>query len=155
MQPEGWINGAPSPEIEPGKRLVVLDIWSHWCPACRVTAPGLVRLQKKFGDQVSFVSLTNVDQKQVEMFADQSQIKWSCGYGASLESLSQFGAYTSKWMTETYNPGYEVQPTIYVVDADGRILWHDNQARPLHLKLPEEVVQDLESELERLLAVES
>src|SRR5262245_21864317 len=57
MEPKGWINGVPGSEIEPGKRLMVLDIWAQWCPACRETAPALVRLQKKFGDQVSFVSL--------------------------------------------------------------------------------------------------
>lgn len=155
MEPEGWVNGSPASEIASGKRLIVLDIWAHWCPACRETAPALVELQKKFGDRVSFVSLTNVGQGQVESFADQAEIPWSCGYGASLESLAQFGVYSSQRMTANYNPGYEVLPTIYVIGADGRVLWHDNQARPLHRKLALDIVQDLENELTRLLAVES
>jgi thiol-disulfide isomerase/thioredoxin len=153
MQAAGWLHGEPQPPGQPGPRLVVLDIWSHWCNACRETAPGLVRLHKKFANQqVTFVSLTNVDRQQVEAFADHARIPWSCGYGASLQSLSQFGAYSTERIIGDFNPGYEVMPTIYLIGADGRILWHDNQSRPRHLMSTEAMLQDLERQIEQLLA---
>jgi thiol-disulfide isomerase/thioredoxin len=155
MEAEGWIQGTPQQPGEPGPRLVVLDIWSHWCMACRETAPGLVRLQQKFADrQVAFVSLTNVDRQQVENFATHANIPWPCGYGASLESLSRYGAYCPTRMSKMYNPGYEVQPTLYVIGADGKILWHDDQARPRHLKRSDALLQDLEATISQLLAAE-
>jgi thiol-disulfide isomerase/thioredoxin len=156
MEAAGWIHGAPQQPGQSRPRLVVLDIWSHWCNACRQTAPGLVRLHEKFAQRdVSFVSLTNVDRQQVESFASHAQIPWSCGYGASLESLSQFGAYSTERFVGNFNPGHEVMPTIYVIGADGRILWHDEQSRPRHLKDTETLLRDLEAEIERLLAIES
>lgn len=156
MEAGGWINGAPSPLDQAKPRLVVLDIWSHWCMACRQTAPGLVRLQRKFANQqVSFVSLTNVDRQQVEQFASQANISWPCGYGASLKSLSSFGAYNPDRFLKNAPPGYEVTPTLYVIGADGRVLWHDEQGRPRHLKDSNTIVQELEAEIERLLTLES
>lgn len=155
LEAEGWINGAPNHLGQVGPRLVVLDIWSHWCMACRQTAPGLVRLQKKFAKEgVSFVSLTNVDRGQVEMFASQAKISWPCGYGASLKSLSGFGAYDPDRFLAGSVAGYEVTPTLYVIAADGRVLWHDGQARPRHEKQTDTILQELEAEIERLLAVE-
>lgn len=153
LQAAGWLHGEPQSTGKPLPRLVVLDIWSHWCNACRETAPGLVRLHKKFANQqVTFVSLTNVDRQQVEAFADHAQIPWSCGYGASLQSLSQFGAYSTERIIGDFNPGYEVMPTIYLIGADGRVLWHDNQSRPRHLMSTEAMLQDLERQIEQLLA---
>jgi len=154
MQAAGWLNGDPQQPGEEGSPLIVLDIWSHWCPVCRQTAPGLVRLQEKFADQpVAFVSLTDVSEYQVQSFVDEFDISWPCGYGAGLKGISRFGAYNPARAPGNYNLGYEVTPTLYVIGPDGRVLWHDAQARPQHTKNSDALIRELEAELERLLSV--
>jgi hypothetical protein len=44
-----------------------------------------------------------------------------------------------------------VVPTIYLADGEGHVLWHDRQARPLHLKASDDIVRELEAEIERAL----
>lgn len=39
-------------------RVVVLDCWSTSCPPCVKEFPGLVNLQRKFGDRVACISLS-------------------------------------------------------------------------------------------------
>ncbi len=148
----GWVNGPPTRPVAPGTRLIVLDVWAHWCPACRLTAPGVVRAYQKFKDRgVAFVSLTNVDREGVEDFVEQYDIPWPCGYGSPLEAIARFGAYSRDRMTENYNPGYEVSPTFYIFSADHRVLWHDGQARPRHLKDSETLIRELDAEIEHQL----
>jgi thiol-disulfide isomerase/thioredoxin len=151
---EGWLNGEPKQPGEEGAGLVVLDIWTHWCPVCRQTAPGLVRLQQQFADQdVAFVSLTDLDEAQVKAFVDEFKIPWPCGYGTSLRMFSRFGAYNPERSVANFTRGLEVTPTLYVFDAEGRVVWHDAQARPRHLKESAALLRDLEAELERLLSL--
>jgi hypothetical protein len=103
---------------------------------------------------VEFVSLSNVARHGVEVFVESADIPWACGYGATLEELAQFGAYSADRMGANYNPGYEVSPTLYLIGPDGRVLWNDRQARPKHLKGSAELVQELDAEIERLLTAE-
>ncbi|AMV25101.1 thiol-disulfide oxidoreductase [Gemmata sp. SH-PL17] len=149
LKAEGWVNG---PAVGTGHRLVVVDIWAHWCPGCRATAPGLVRAYHRFKERgVAFVSLTNVARPSVEEFVSSLDVPWPAGYGADLESIAALGAYSSARMGATYNPGYEVSPTLYLLDANGRVLWHDDQARPRHTKDAPTIVEDLVAEIERAL----
>jgi thiol-disulfide isomerase/thioredoxin len=151
LEAAGWVNGPPP---RPGAaRLIVLDIWAGWCPACQLTAPGVVRLHQKYKDRgVAFVSLTDQGADAVRAFADRFGAGWACGYGTPLEAVARFGAYSGELMTESYNPGYEVHPTFFVLGPDGHVVWHDDQARPRHLKTPGAVVRDLEAAIERQLA---
>lgn len=147
FEADGWVNGPPPQPGTPGPRLVVLDIWAHWCPACRETAPALVEAYRTFGGRgVVFVSLTNVDRDGVDVFAEQFGIPWPCGYGATLRYLSRLGAYRPDL------PVYEVSPTLYLIGPDGKVLWHDDQARPRHLKDSKTLTRDLTAEIERILA---
>ena len=86
-----------------------------------------------------------MNQSATEMFVDSFDVPWSCGYGADLPTLAAFGAY------QRDRTGYEVQPTIYLADAEGRVLWHDGQARPRHQKDAAKIVTELNSEIERAL----
>jgi hypothetical protein len=100
---------------------------------------------------VAFVSLTDVSRNGVEMFVEQHAIPWPCGYGTRLEAIGRFGAYTTDRMTPGYNPGMEVSPTLYIIGADGRVVWNDGQARPRHLKDSAALVRELEDEIESAL----
>ena len=125
---EGWLNGTPPSASEPGVRLLVVDVWAHWCPLCRKGAPGLVGLHKKYaGRGVVFVSLTNLHRDSVAPFVQEYGLTWPNGYGATPETIAALGAGSGMSM-----PGYGVAPTLYLVGPDGRVVWSDGQARFHH-----------------------
>ena len=103
---------------------------------------------------MGFVSLTTDVRSGVESFVDQFAIPWPNGYGAPLETIARFGAYSTERMSDYFNPGYELSPTLYLIGPDGRIVWHDGQARPLHTLEPAELVEELDAAIARALATD-
>jgi thiol-disulfide isomerase/thioredoxin len=172
----GWINGRPP--APGGFRLLVLDLWADWCPACRQIAPGLMRVYQKYrGNGVAFVSMTPDRQEGALSFVEQFKVPWACGYGVPRETIAAFGAYNADRLAnyfdainldrrrpaaeratadlpEAVRPRYELSPMFYVIGRDGRVLWHDGQARPRHTRTLPELLQDLEDAIERGLATD-
>jgi thiol-disulfide isomerase/thioredoxin len=129
----GWIHG-PRPELKaPGSRLQVVDVWAAWCPYCRESAPGLVRLHQKYADRgVRFVSVTNMGPAAAKAFVDQFKVPWPNGYGLTDEAMTALGASSGMAMS-----GYEIAPVLYLVDREGRIRWTDRQGRFRHVATEE------------------
>ena len=148
LEAAGWLNGPPPVPGKPGPRLILVDLWAHWCPLCSETAPGLVEVYRKYKDRgVAFVSLTNMEEGSVKWFVDEFSIPWPCGHGSALRTIANLGAYSP----DRTVPGYEVSPTLYLVGKDGRIRWCDRKARLRHVA-SEPQMKDLESALEHELA---
>lgn len=84
-------------------------------------------------------------------FVEQFGVEWPCGYGAPLSALARFGAYTTERTGPAYNPHQEVNPTLYLLGPDGRVVWNDGQARPRHRGVPADVMRDVEAAIEREL----
>lgn len=57
------LNGQPYSLDQLGGKPVVINFWASWCGPCRVEAPELVKLYKKYGKQVEIyaVNLTASD----------------------------------------------------------------------------------------------
>jgi thiol-disulfide isomerase/thioredoxin len=145
LEAKGWVNGGPHFEHS---KLIVVDIWAAWCPFCRATAPGLVQTQEKFKERgVAFVSLTMMPENSVQEFVTAHGVLWPAGYGASPATIARFGAYNQGAAI----PGYEVAPTLYIIDADGKVLWSDGQGRYRH-EDPDALIRRLETALEEQLA---
>lgn len=100
---------------------------------------------------MAFISLTDVGPDGALAFLMQFEVPWPCGYGAPIESLARFGAYSTERMSGSYNPGYEVNPTLYLLRPDGRVMWHDEQSRPRHRGTTEEIVARAEAAIEAAL----
>lgn len=100
---------------------------------------------------MEFVSVTDLPRKTVAAFVDEFDIPWPCGYGASMEELARFGAYNPQRRSAKANPATEIQPTTFILDRDGRVLWHDNQDRPRHRLTTEEWLKKLDAAIERHL----
>jgi hypothetical protein len=98
---------------------------------------------------VLFVSLTNLPRADVESFVKHFSLPWPCGYASSPEALVRFGAYSTR-RARTFL-GSEVTPTLYLIGADGHVLWNDAQARPRHLKDNQTLLRELDAEIERAL----
>ena len=146
LRAAGWLNGpAPVPGAA-GAKLLLVDLWGNWCPFCREGAPGLVRLYKKYADRgVAFVSVTNSPKAGVEQFIENYSIPWPNGYDMPVESLPELGASSGLNME-----GYAVAPVVYLLGADGKILWNDNQARLRH-KESKAWEQELDAAIEAAL----
>jgi len=151
LEVEGWLNGTPSPPGVNPPRLTLVDLWSDWCPGCRATAPGLVEVYHKYKDrQVAFVSVTSMTRLATENFVRSFAVPWPCAYRATSLTLARFGAFNP----DSAMREYEVKVTFYLVVADERVLWNDGSARHRH-QSPDLVLQELEDQIERALAVSS
>jgi|GEM_PF-700587 len=142
----GWIN---SPEGGPDLhgKVVVLDIWALWCPYCKWTAPGLVRLSQKYaGQDVLFISLTNTLELSTRPFIEEQEITWPAAYGVDLKFVRMLDA-----INETSPiPGYEIKPTLLILDRAGKIVWSDNHARFRHHE-PEKTAAELDEAIAKAL----
>ena len=136
---EGWLNGDPPTPGTKGVRLIVVDLWAHWCPFCKQGAPGLVQLFQKYHEKgVAFVSLTNMKRESVQEYVGQQSIPWSSGYGMDAATMVALGVNSGMPM-----PGYGVAPTLYLVDRHGRVSWCDHQGR-FHHKVTADWLKDVD-----------
>ncbi len=125
---KGWINGPPPTLGAQGQKLLVVDIWAHWCPHCRHTVPNLIRLRDKYSPSgVRFVGLTNMPEEMAAAYVLQNRIPWPNGYELSPDLIVRFGAGSG--MTA---PWHQLAPTIYVAGPDGVIRWTDDRRRLRH-----------------------
>jgi len=125
---KGWINGPPPAVGAPGQKLLLVDVWAHWCPFCKTSAPDLVRLHEKYSPRgVQFVGLTNMPDDMVEPYVAKARIPWANGYLMSTDTIIRLGAGSGM-----PGAGYQVAPTILLVGPDGVIRWTDERRRMQH-----------------------
>lgn len=82
----------------------------------------------------------------VHAFVDRFQVPWHCGYGAH-EAIDRLGALKH----DSTIRGYEVQPTLWLIDSQGAVRWCDGQARMRHQGTKSQLAV-LEEQIERALA---
>lgn len=146
LEAEGWINGEPPAPAS--AQLLVVDLWSQWCPFCARSAPGLTELHAKFAPKgVAFVGLSNMNKDGADAFVRTHALPWPNGYGARSEHLAALGARSGL-------PGpaeYELAPTLYLVSPQGRVVWFDDRGRFAH-EDPAAWARKVEAAIERALA---
>ncbi|PTT39494.1 hypothetical protein DBR28_07310 [Chryseobacterium sp. HMWF028] len=49
-------------------KLILLDFWNTWCSACLKGFPKMEELQKKFGDRIKILAVSNQDRATLEKF---------------------------------------------------------------------------------------
>jgi hypothetical protein len=150
FEADGWFNGEPSAVAVAGRRLTVIDIWSFWYGDPRITVTGLIDTYQKYKDRgVAFISVTNMPKEGVQGLVSHFNIPWPCGYEAKPETLAKWGAYNFP------NPrrGYEVKPTIYLVGADGRVIWNDGHARMTASLDPRPHLRQLDEKIAEALSI--
>lgn len=142
----GWIN-APEGGPDLAGKIVVLDVWALWCPYCKWTAPGMARLAQKYaGKEVVFVSISNSTELTARPFLEEHQVTWPAAYAVDLRFIRLLDA-----INETSPiPGYEVKPTILILDRTGKIIWSDNHARFRHQE-PEKTAQEVDEAIAKAL----
>ena len=111
LEVEGWLNG-PGPTADELKgKVLVVDAWAFGCMPCRMAAPGLIELERKYRDRgVVFLGLTSDGKEslaQSKRFLTETGVPWPNGYGADrpLNTLES-----------------DSIPRVWVVGRDGRIV---------------------------------
>jgi hypothetical protein len=114
---------------------------------CPEAAPGLVQTYHKYKDRgVAFLSVTGSSKESAESYVTELGIPWPCMYEMPAETLEALGAFLPVSLDR------KLAPTVYLVDADGTVLWNDKRARYYHKDEPtfrRALEQAIETELRR------
>lgn len=118
LQIAEWIKGGPVDIAQgKGKTVFVVEFWATWCPPCRTSIPHLTELQKKFKDKgVVIVGVSNEKSDVIRSFVEKMGDKMDYVVAADKDrktSAAYMGAY-----------GIRGIPHAFVVDTQGRIVWH-------------------------------
>ena len=108
-----------------GKKYLLLDFWASWCKPCRKEIPNILNLYKKYhGKGFEVVSIS----------ADSSEAAWK----KALDE-EQLPWYNDRDGNQGICTLYKVQyyPTLYLLDASGRVVAKDLRGEELAAKLAE------------------
>lgn len=125
-----WINGDAPAEQDLKGKVVVVELWAHWCGYCKANAQELVQLEKKYRDQeVAFIAFTPDGRESL-----LSSQEWLKAQGVTWPS----GIDASATIEKLRAPGF---PMTYVIGRDGKIVWNSD--------VPGDIVAAIDAALER------
>ena len=122
-----WVNGQPvTAGFEGGVHVV--EFWATWCGPCRVSMPHISSLQEEYGEEVTFIGVTNEDIGTVEAFlASESPDgrPWSEVINYRLVTDNN-DATNIAYMQAANESGI---PTAFIVGRDATIKWIGHPGR--------------------------
>ena len=91
-------------------KVVFVNFWATWCPPCRAEIPDLVALQKKYGDHVVIVGISDDEGPidEVKQFA----VKYNVNYPIAMNTPEVRKIFK----------GIAALPTTFVLDTEGRLV---------------------------------
>lgn len=114
-----WVQGG-AVKINRG-RVYVVEFWATWCGPCRTSIPHLNELHHRFqGRDVTLIGVTQVDKRQsladVEKFLKEQGDKMA--YTVAVDNNRK------TWQAYMDAFGENGIPHAFVVDRQGKIVWH-------------------------------
>ncbi len=106
------------------KKVVILDVFTTWCPPCLESIPHLVELQKKYKDSLQVIGILhedNIRKSIVLKFKKEHHINYPITVGKNNFVL------TNTW------GGVSGYPTIIIFDKNGDYFNHYNGSPPLEM----------------------
>jgi len=111
-----WVKGIPVDlAAVKGKQVVVVEFWATWCPPCRTSIPHLTEMQKKFKD-VIFIGVTDEEVATVKKFVTKMGDQMDYVVAVDADRKTSAG-----YMAAFGEGGI---PHAFIVDKEGRIVWH-------------------------------
>lgn len=110
-----WVKGEAT---EPKGAITVVEFWATWCGPCRKSIPHLTELQKKHGDKVRIVGLSDETVDKVKPFV--AEMGAQMDYRVGIAGMATYGAYME---------GIDGIPHAFLVDAGGTVLWRGHPAQ--------------------------
>jgi thiol-disulfide isomerase/thioredoxin len=104
------LDGKPVSSADWRGKVTIVNFWATWCGPCRAEIPDLVALQKKYGDylQVVGISQDEAPPDVVQRFAAEQHVNYPI-------------VMTTPELERAF-PGIYALPTSYLLDRDGRIV---------------------------------
>lgn len=117
LQIEKWVKGESiNLSREKGKKIFIVEFWATWCGPCRVTAPFLTKLQKKYKDKgVVIIGISDEKQKTVENYLKKKDAGME--YTVAVDKDRK----TTKAYFDAF--GLKGIPHAFIIKS-GRIAWH-------------------------------
>lgn len=112
-------------------RPTFLEFFATWCPHCNAEAPHLRRLALQFGSRVAFVAVDADSEGPPSVYAFHRY--FGLPYPALVDpSGSPRGSFHKAGGLGRWARAYGVQayPTMYVISAQGRVLWAGDSEQP-------------------------
>lgn len=126
-----WIKGKPVDlESAKGKQVLVVEFWATWCGPCRASIPHLTEMQKKFKD-VAFIGVSDEEAMTVKKFVNKMGDQMD--YTVAIDDNRE----TSKGYMEAFDQNGI--PHSFIVDLEGRVVWHGHPMAGLDEALAEVV----------------
>lgn len=119
-----FVKGEAVKEFKAGQ-VYVVEFWATWCGPCRATIPHLSKLQKDYGNKVTFigVSVWERDAAKVVPFVKEMGEKMEyriCTDKVGKDEDASDGPMAKNWMTAADQDGI---PAAFIVNGEGKIAW--------------------------------
>jgi len=126
LQIAKWVKGKPIESYQPEK-IYVIEFWATWCGPCRVGMPHLSALQEAYGEEVTFIGVTDESERVVQAFLRRPADQTFAEPGQTWNDLMLYtvaldanGASSRAFLAASGQAGI---PTAFVVGFDGIIEW--------------------------------
>ncbi len=130
-----WIQGVKFRLADKvGRQVVVIEFWATWCGPCVASIPKIEALQKKHGDQVTILAITDEDPAHVAQFVEKRKDRMT--YAVATDAQGQ--------LQRVIFPGFGLSgiPTALVIGKDGRIAWIGHPQSGLETEIEKALVRD-------------
>ncbi|AQT67318.1 Cytochrome c biogenesis protein CycY [Anaerohalosphaera lusitana] len=121
-----YIKGEPVTMTE--GNVYVIEFWATWCPPCRASIPHLTELQEKY-ENATIIGISNEGADKVKPFVEEKGDEMA--YTVAVDD--------DRSMSKAYMDTYGVRgiPHAFIVDQQGKIVWHGHPLDGLDEVLPQ------------------
>jgi thiol-disulfide isomerase/thioredoxin len=91
-------------------KVTIVNFWATWCPPCRAEIPDLVALQKKYGDRLQIIGVSE-DEDSVDVVK-----QW-----AAEHKMNYPVVMTTPELRKAF-PGVSALPTSFIIDREVRVV---------------------------------
>jgi thiol-disulfide isomerase/thioredoxin len=104
------LDGRPLSSASWRGKVTIVNFWATWCPPCRAEIPDLIALQKKYGDRLQIIGISQDEDGPdvVRKFVAQQQMNYPI--------------VMSTPAIEKAFPGIYALPTSFIIGPDGKIM---------------------------------
>jgi thiol-disulfide isomerase/thioredoxin len=104
------LTGKPLSTADWKGKAVLLNFWATWCPPCREEIPSLIALQRKYGNRLLIIGMSEDEDspEDVLKFAQRMGINYPVAM-ATQQIVTAWG-------------GVEALPTTFLIDSQGRVM---------------------------------